>query len=233
MPRINIEDQFWIDIIEVAVRVGDKDRAIGNAVRWFRFAQEKLRNGEGISTEAFAEHGFLDALIPMFAVRAGDGIVPRGADKYFGWLMNKSKAGQMGGQASVETRKAKYGSAQPSKHTEADRSTIKHTEPSSSSSSSKDLKEKLKNDPEWAQFWASCPRKVAKGKAMESWVRCRKTYTPEDITTALGKLKAEKIKSGESYPYPATFLNNLGDFLEPDYGQTAKEDSEQLRLRSR
>lgn len=50
--------------------------------------------------------------------------------------------------------------------------------------------------------------------------------------SGLKNMKADKAKSGEAYPHPTTFLNNLGGYLEEDYGQAAKTSSDELRRRS-
>lgn len=252
MPRINIEDQFWIDIGDVAAKIGDHQRAVGMALIFFRLAQERFKDGKVMSEQEFFAEGFSEALIPKFAIRTERGIEAKGGAKHFKWLADSNdfmkSIGKKGGLISSMRPRDEKGHFLPHPDDDVQASkrspsvtqaawtetstNVQASKPSSSSSSSKDLKEKLKNDPEWAQFWANCPRKVAKGKAMESWIRCRKSYTPEDIARALGKLKAEKTKSGESYPYPATFLNNLGDFLEPDYGSQMKLSGDEAKRRS-
>jgi hypothetical protein len=142
MARLNIEDQFWLDAMTVVATVGDVDRVVGNAVRFFRFAQEKHKAGKLITEDEFKANNFLESLIPTFATRTTQGIKAAGADKHFSWLLDKKEAGKLGGQRSAAARKEKYGSSAPKQHeadpeaTRSTRSTSKQIEPSPSSSSS-------------------------------------------------------------------------------------------------
>jgi hypothetical protein len=115
MAKLDIEEIFFLEVMSVAVKVGDEDKAIGNAVRWFRFAQEKHKKGKIVSEDEFKENGFSEALFPKFAkrVEGGGGIVCTGAGKHFSWLMSKSEAGAAGGQASADARRNKNGTAVP------------------------------------------------------------------------------------------------------------------------
>lgn len=102
MARLNIEDPFWLEVIQLIAKTGDQDKAIGNAIRFFRHAQEKHKAGLAISEDEFKRLGFLEELIPLFAERTEDGIRAVGADKHFGWLLDKSHAGQLGGRISAQ-----------------------------------------------------------------------------------------------------------------------------------
>lgn len=104
MARINLEDQFWLDIMEVAVAMGSADLAIGNAVRFFRFAQEMHRQGKLVSEADFKSKGFHDTLIPIFAMHTPEGISAKGSEKYFGWLTKKAAAGAVGGRSKTEAK---------------------------------------------------------------------------------------------------------------------------------
>lgn len=130
MARINIEDQFWIEVVPLVLAMSDQDKAIGHAVRFFKFAQEKHKAGKFISEEEFKRHGFLEALIPLFAERVEGGIKCVGAEKHFDWLKQKIEAGKRGGKKSAKARASK------TKRNEAKASEVKQAEPSSSSSSS-------------------------------------------------------------------------------------------------
>lgn len=101
MARINIEDQFWLDILDIIGSYGSQDEAIGNAVRFIRFAQEKHKQGLLISERDFEVKGFSEALIPLFAERVDGGIRAAGAAKHFGWLLDKSESGRVGGKKSA------------------------------------------------------------------------------------------------------------------------------------
>lgn len=108
MARLNLEDQFWLDIVHVAVKVGDMDRAIGNAARFLRFAQEKHKSGRPVTLKEFKDQGFDEALIPFFAERVEDPesgqilIRARGAEKHFAWIDQRRKAGREGGKKSAK-----------------------------------------------------------------------------------------------------------------------------------
>lgn len=73
----------------------------------------------------------------------------------------------------------------------------------------------------WAA-WSQVAPKVGRGRAEKAFAKCLKTYSFADVLTALEKLKAYKDRTREAYPHPTTFLNNLSDYLEPDYGQSDK-----------
>lgn len=117
MARINIEDQFWLDICEVAVKIGNQDIAIGMAVRFFRYSQEKHKAGEILSESEFSER-FDEALIPTFARRVAGGIQAVGAEKHFDWLNQKIEAGRKGGRSTSDVKLANLKQYRP-KRTEA------------------------------------------------------------------------------------------------------------------
>ncbi len=155
MARLNLEDPFWIEIMPlIGPFGGDLDKAIGNAVRFFRFAQEKHKAGRLITEEEFKVHGFNEALFPIFAERVDGGIKCRGAEKHFNWLSTRSESGAQGGaqrsekkrQAAIEREHKKKLKKQEeqNKSDELSRSQANHkstskqhkAQPSSSSSSS-------------------------------------------------------------------------------------------------
>ncbi len=157
MARINIEDSFWIDIMGVVAKLGDQDRAIGQALRFIKFAQEKHRNGCLITEAEFEENGFSTALFGSFAkiIRSkaeaeSSTIEAKGAEKHFTWLDAKIEAGRRGGLSKSEAKtkhlkqnrteaKPKQTEAKP-KQTEAKAS---KTEASSSSFPSLRISEEL------------------------------------------------------------------------------------------
>jgi hypothetical protein len=105
MARINLEDRFFLDVIDVAAKTQDQDKAIGNAVRWLRYSQEKHKSGQVMPEHEFFEKGFLEALIPNFAIRTATGIMAVGAEKHFKWLKDKVDAGRKGGRSKSEAKK--------------------------------------------------------------------------------------------------------------------------------
>lgn len=142
MARINLDECFWIDITDLAVALGCRFQATGQAVEFFRLAQSKYTKGLHISEAEFKKRGFSEKLFPVFATRTNDGIQATDSIKYFGWLRSKTEAGRSGGKKSAEIRKNRYGTAQPLSKTDIlslqspkqNRSKTKHPEPSSSTS---------------------------------------------------------------------------------------------------
>lgn len=127
MARINIEPQFWTDVMEVAARMSDSDKAVGQALKLIKYAQEEYKKGKRISLADFRAR-FSEHLMPEFARIEGDFVIVAGATKFFGWLDKKKEAGQQGGVKSGKSRRSK------TKQTEAKPSTPKQAEPSYSSS---------------------------------------------------------------------------------------------------
>ena len=107
MARINIEDNFWLEITGVAAQMGSQDLAIGNAVRFFRYAQERAKAGKFLTEDEFKQKGFAESLFPDFAVRSPSGIQARGFEKHFGWLVKRVKAGRKGGKVKSEAKRNK------------------------------------------------------------------------------------------------------------------------------
>lgn len=104
MARINIEDSFWVEVVPLVLAMSNQDRAIGHAIRWFRFAQDKHRLGQVVTEADFSKHGFTEALIPIFAERVEGGIRCAGAQKHFSWLNQKIEAGRRGGRSKSEAK---------------------------------------------------------------------------------------------------------------------------------
>lgn len=133
MARINIDDQFWIDALSVVAAIGDQDKALGQALRFFKMAQEKHKSGKLISEEEFQRAGFSEALIGPFAERVAGGFQAVGAQKHFGWLTQKAKAGRKGGRSKTEAKTSKL--KQNRSRTEANQSKTEASISSSISSS--------------------------------------------------------------------------------------------------
>lgn len=104
MARLDIEDQFFLDAMSVIESVGDQDKALGNALRFLRYAQEKHRKGKILSEDEFSARGFHESLIGVFAERVDGGIQAIGAKKHFGWLSKKVDAGSKGGRSKTEAK---------------------------------------------------------------------------------------------------------------------------------
>ncbi len=96
MARINIEDQFWDEVALVKL---DRYTAIGQAIALFKLAQYRYKQGKIISDDDWRIHEFSDALIPVFAKKVEGGYEVNGADKHFGWLLERKEAARNGGLA--------------------------------------------------------------------------------------------------------------------------------------
>jgi len=129
----------------LVLSMADQDRAIGNAVRFFRFAQERHKSGKLISEDEFQKQGFSEALIGLFAERVDGGIKCFGADKHFDWLKKKRSAGAKGGRSKAEA-KTKHLKQNQSKTTEANRSKAEASYSSSYSSSVSNFPSSLVNE---------------------------------------------------------------------------------------
>jgi hypothetical protein len=80
-------------------------------------------------------------------------------------------------------------------------------------------KKSLADDSLFEAFWAVYPHKEGKGVAKKSYAKCLSKYSSDQIIQALEKYTAFKSKNPDrAWRNPSTFLNNLGDYLEPDYG---------------
>lgn len=106
MARINIEDSFWIEALELVERMGDRDRAIGQALRFFKLAQDRHKEGRLILEDEFKSKGFSEHLIGVFAERVEGGIQAIGARKHFGWLKDRVEAGRKGGESKRKQNEA-------------------------------------------------------------------------------------------------------------------------------
>lgn len=115
LARLAIDEQFWRDIIKVAAKIGDMDRAIGQAIRFFDLAQQRFKNDRIITENEFIREGFHEALFDVFAERVDGGIMAIGAQKNFGWLKERVQAGRRGGEKSGDLRRRENNNLAPSK----------------------------------------------------------------------------------------------------------------------
>lgn len=119
MARLNIEDEFFDDVAAVGARMGDIDRAAGQALRLIRYAQTQIKKGVAITYQDFSER-FSDMLMPEFARRVGDMIEVRGAKTHFAWLDQKREAGSAGGKESAKRPRNSKGQLTKAKQTPSD-----------------------------------------------------------------------------------------------------------------
>lgn len=216
MARLNIEDQFWMDIVHVAIALGDHDKAIGMATRWLRFAQEHHKADKLVSEQEFIDHKFHESLMPYFAKRVEGGIIARGAEKHFGWLKKKAEAGAKGG-----------------KQTQAKRSTLKHSEASYSLSPSVSKRKTntmrflgKEEDEAFETWWSAWPNKVDHNEAKKAFKKKKPPIA--DLLTATEKYKAKKPE-WQNYCNGATFINSKHkSILRDDYGES--DDTKQRMM---
>ncbi len=99
----------------LARRLGEEGRALNCVCRFWSIAQEYWGDGRRcIPTKIFDLDEEFAALVDTdFAERREGGVYAKGAQEFFEWYANKREAAAKGGVASAESRKKKYGSAQP------------------------------------------------------------------------------------------------------------------------
>jgi hypothetical protein len=82
-------------------------------------------------------------------------------------------------------------------------------------------------------FWDAYGKKVGRAAAEKAYAARMETHSFTDIMNGLESLNRYKTASGEIRPHPATFLNNLPDYLQPDYGQeTSAAEKTRQRMMS-
>lgn len=122
MPRINIEDKWFLDPrrdVLISLLNGDSEKADGAAIAAWRLAQPFFIKGERIPKQRFNLLKSSQALIDsQLAVVEGDEVRVCGAHEHFRWIHEKAEASRIAGKASAEARKKKYGSAQPNQEKE-------------------------------------------------------------------------------------------------------------------
>ena len=128
MARININDKLWADPRFKALCrfVGSEETALGRMVLVFRMAQEYYSEDEGlIPIEIWDIQGFEYVEKVGFVERHPGGVYVKGSCENFEWLLKRRAAAKSGGVKSAQSRRDKYGSAQPNKQTTAE-ATPKH-----------------------------------------------------------------------------------------------------------
>lgn len=103
MPRINIDDdieqqdEFWnlLSLLQ-----GDRDRALGQLVRFFRLTIKPWARGQGVTEAEILKAGLGTMLESGWAVPFEGGYTAKGADDHFAWYAQKVGAGMKGGRPS-------------------------------------------------------------------------------------------------------------------------------------
>ncbi len=142
MARINIDDDFWDAVTDVAARCQNATEAAGMALRFIRFAQQKhLKEEPLVWSDIENKFELLNGYFFSVSLETGD-IKVIGPAAQFGWLNVKSEAGRKGGIASAQRPRDEKGRLLP-KHVpsevqaaSSDSKLTKQIQASSSSSSS-------------------------------------------------------------------------------------------------
>lgn len=101
VARINFDDdvdkqeQFW-KLIEILK--GDRDRAYGRLIRFFRIAQKAYGHDQPMTDEQIHAVGLGDMIESGWAVPVTGGYHSVGAKKYFDWYRKKVQNGKLGGR---------------------------------------------------------------------------------------------------------------------------------------
>lgn len=100
MPRINIEDTLFKDsrFIDLLIKIGDQDKALGIIVRAFMTAQSHFLSTDNdrlIPLEDWRRQRCSDILIEVgLAIKKSGGIYVCGSEKQFSWLLQRQAAGK-------------------------------------------------------------------------------------------------------------------------------------------
>jgi hypothetical protein len=109
LARINFEDNvesqepFWALL---AVLGGDRDRALGKLIRFFRLAQKAYGYDQPMTQEELAQLGFQDMIDAGWAVPVEGGFQAFGAKKHFAWYRQKIESGIKGGETTRNKHKS-------------------------------------------------------------------------------------------------------------------------------
>lgn len=116
MSRINIDDKLWSDARFDALKniLGNELLAIGMVVKSFRIAQDFWKTeSKLIPKEIWNLYDFSAMEKVGLAEKLDNGVYIKGSNEQFEWLKKK----QLAGKISAQTRRKKFGSAQPTSNT--------------------------------------------------------------------------------------------------------------------
>jgi hypothetical protein len=123
------------------------------------------------------------------------------------------------GKKSAESRAASRVKAKPSNKRST--SVQRNVNPSSSSSDEDVCDSSERKIDQFAEFWNTCPRKIAKAKARSAWNAAIKKTDPEKIIAGMKSFAATEAGKEPRYiAHPSTWLN--GERWEDE--QPAKND---------
>jgi hypothetical protein len=104
-PRIDIDDnletqeEFWALL---GLLNGDRDRALGQLVRFFRIAQAAFVANRPITEEELVAVNLAGMIQSGWAVPIAGGFRAKGAEKHFAWLKQRAEASAAGGRARAK-----------------------------------------------------------------------------------------------------------------------------------
>lgn len=214
MPRINIEDSYFIDPrrSRLIALLSNADMADGLMLRAFKLAQKYWCNKDN-PKQLVPEKAFfgekLDILIETnWAEKRDNGFYIHGVEANFNWWFEKVKAGRKGGLAKRSSAKAVL-------------STSKQNVASSSSSSSfsKELIHTcaFDNAPLFNTMWQEYPVRKGKKAALRHFKATVKNQQDFDnIKKALQNYKNSKSVKGGFIQYGSTWFNQWQDWIECD-----------------
>ena len=116
MSRINIDDKLWSDARFDALKniLGSELLAIGMVVKSFRIAQDFWKTETKlIPKDIWNLYDFSAMEKVGLAEKLDNGVYIKGSNDQFEWLKKK----QLAGKISAQTRRKKFGSAQPNSNT--------------------------------------------------------------------------------------------------------------------
>jgi hypothetical protein len=156
--------------------------------------------------------------------RIGDVIRIKGAKGRIEWLAKLRKNGKKGGRPRKTKRKPDgfvletrgEPGANPPTPTLAPTPVSKKTIKNKIFVLPKELEES------WAMFWSVQKNKVGRKYAQECFAKVLQSYSIAQVLDAWERYKNDKLKKPtQSWLNPSTFLNNLDEYLDPEYGLAA------------
>jgi hypothetical protein len=237
MARINIEDSLFRDgrFLDLIIKAGDKDKALGMLVRAFIVAQahyltdvsECLADASArlIPLNDWKKQGCSDLLIEVgLAEQRGSYIYVSGSERQFKWLIQKQKAGQKGGlsrsKAGASGCLAQDSGSKP----------LSLTHSLTLNKNKKNTKKKGFKipDDELERLYQKYPRRMGKTKGFEKLRKILKSENDvaefEKALDRFAELTAKQKTEPQFIPHFSTFVNShWQDYLDDDVGATATE----------
>ncbi len=107
MARININDDFWQMVQNIAGETGNLDKVTAQALRLIQFSQIRYKEGKIITRKEYDAIGFLPQFIGVHMEEIEPGCLQYvHAKTEFEWLIKKKTAGKKGGKRIAEIKAA-------------------------------------------------------------------------------------------------------------------------------